>query len=114
MGRKAKSRWPRPVQPTRCRAPGPRYQYGVNNFGLSSVSPSQGEYDTTITYDHALIPTQDDIQFNILWDDMGDNDGVRPESVRLVLYANGKPVSEWTEADGYHNAQNRRSGHSRE
>lgn len=81
------------------------YQYGVNNFGLSSVSPSQGEYDTTITYDHALITTQDDIQFNILWDDMGDNDGVRPESVRLVLYANGKPVSEWTEADGYHNAQ---------
>ena len=46
------------------------YQYGVNNFGLSSVSPSQGEYDTTITYDHALITTQDDIQFNILWDDM--------------------------------------------
>ena len=77
------------------------YQYGVNNYGISSVTPSQGEYDTVITYDHALITTGDDIQFTIDWDDDNDNDGVRPKSVMLVLYANGVPVSEFPMHNAY-------------
>lgn len=77
------------------------YQYGVNNYGISSVSPSQGEYDTTITFDHALITTGDDITFTMQWDDDGDNDGLRPDTVMLVLYANGTPVSQWTNPNNH-------------
>ena len=68
------------------------YDYGVNNFGMSGTS--NGEYDTTITFDHSLITTDDEIKFTMVWDDESDNDGARPSAVTLVLYADGVPVQD--------------------
>ncbi len=78
-----------------------QYTYGVNNYSRGDGSNpgattgfTPGEYHTIITFDHALIDTGDDIKFTIDWDDDGDNDGKRPGSVMLVLYADGVPVYE--------------------
>lgn len=75
------------------------YSYGVNNYAPDYTGT--GEYDTVITFNHSLITTGDDIQFTIDWDDDNDNDGVRPKSVMLVLYANGVPVSEFPMHNAY-------------
>ena len=75
------------------------YSYGVNNYAPDHTGT--GEYDTLITFNHSLITTGDDIQFTIDWDDDNDNDGVRPKSVMLVLYANGVPVSEFPMHNAY-------------
>lgn len=74
-----------------------QYAYGVNNYGSSSNNSAntgyeEGNYYTIITFDHALITTGDDIKFTIQWDDDSNNDGVRPQAVTLVLYADGIPV----------------------
>lgn len=69
------------------------YAYGVNNYGSSQASV--GYYDTTITFDHSLITTGDEIKFTIDWDDDSDNDGVRPNAVTLVLYGNGQKVKDY-------------------
>lgn len=76
-----------------------QYAYGVNNYGSSSNNSAntgyeEGNYYTIITFDHALITTGDDIKFTIQWDDDSNNDGVRPQAVTLVLYADGVPVYE--------------------
>lgn len=77
-----------------------QYAYGVNNYspgdgyGGANTGYDEGNYHTIITFDHALIDTGDDIKFTIDWDDDGDNDGKRPGSVMLVLYADGVPVYE--------------------
>ena len=60
------------------------YKYAINNY----VSG----YAAYIKLDHNLITTGDDIAFTIDWDDESDNDGVRPSSLNLVLYANGTMV----------------------
>lgn len=82
-----------------------QYRYGVNNYGNSgngaNTGYEEGNYYTIITFDHALITTGDDIKFTIQWDDDGDNDGVRPGAVTLVLYADGVPVAERP----WHNSQ---------
>ena len=52
------------------------------------------EYSGTISLDHDLITTGDDVQFSIQWDDQSNNDGVRPSAVTLVLYANGLKVAD--------------------
>lgn len=52
-----------------------------------SYGYEQGNYYSIITFDHSLITTGDDIKFVMRWDDDGDNDGMRPGSVKLVLYA---------------------------
>ena len=75
------------------------YSYGVNNYAPDYTGT--GEYDTVITYNHSLITTGNDIQMTITWDDDSDNDGVRPDSVMLVLYANGVPVSEFPMHNAY-------------
>lgn len=75
------------------------YSYGVNNYAPDYTGT--GEYDTVITYNHSLITTGDDIQFTIDWDDDNDNDGVRPGSVMLVLYADGVPVTEFPMHNAY-------------
>lgn len=83
-----------------------QYAYGVNNYGSSSNNSAntgyeEGNYYTIITFDHALITTGDDIKFTIQWDDDSNNDGVRPQAVTLVLYADGVPVYERP----WHNSQ---------
>ena len=75
------------------------YSYGVNNYAPDHTGT--GEYDTLITFNHSLITTGDDIQFTIDWDDDNDNDGVRPGSVMLVLYADGVPVTEFPMHNAY-------------
>lgn len=72
------------------------YRVHLNNYGDSDnggsggYNPGGGEsgnYYSIITFDHSLITTGDDIKFVMRWDDDGDNDGMRPGSVKLVLYA---------------------------
>lgn len=52
-------------------------------------------------FNHNLITTGDDIKFTIQWDDDGDNDGVRPDAVTLVLYADTVPVENWVGKGGH-------------
>lgn len=99
------------------------YHVGVNNYayggnqgptgtvkssrsGNASGNEGSSQYDknnyyTIITFDHSLITTGDDIKFVMRWDDDGDNDGMRPGSVKLVLYANGQTVRKFP----MHNSQ---------
>lgn len=86
------------------------YRVHLNNYGDSDnggsggYNPGGGEsgnYYSIITFDHSLITTGDDIKFVMRWDDDGDNDGMRPGSVKLVLYANGQTVRKFP----MHNSQ---------
>ena len=61
-----------------------KYTYAINNYVTG--------YAGYIKLDHNLITTGNDIAFTIQWEDQSDNDGKRPGSVTLVLYANGVPV----------------------
>ena len=82
------------------------YRVHLNNYGDSdngaSTGYEQGNYHSIITFDHALITTGDDIKFVIQWKDDGDNDGMRPGAVKLVLYGDGQTVRQ----NPLHNSQN--------
>ena len=67
------------------------YRYAINTYTTGAAA---AEYSGTISLDHDLITTGDDVQFSIQWDDQSNNDGVRPSAVTLVLYANGLKVAD--------------------
>lgn len=67
------------------------YRYAINTYTTGATA---SEYSGTISLDHDLITTGDDVQFSIQWDDQSNNDGVRPSAVTLVLYANGLKVAD--------------------
>lgn len=60
-----------------------QYSYGIEN-----KSAEQGY----ILMTHSLITT--DINSYVVWEDDGNNDGYRPSTVNLQLYANGKKVED--------------------
>jgi len=57
-----------------------------------------GDNSCTITNTHASAVTS--VTVNKIWDDDGDRDGVRPESVQLQLYANGTASGEAVTVSG--------------
>lgn len=88
-------------------APVSTYSYALNRYTTGATNGVYKAYSGSIYMNHNLITTGDDVKFTIQWDDEGDNDGVRPGAVTLVLYAKGadgnfKPVNEFP----VHNAQN--------
>ena len=68
------------------------YRYAINNFTTGAAAQI---YSGSISLDHDLITTRDDLKFTIQWDDQEDNDGMRPKAVTLVLYADGKKVKDF-------------------
>lgn len=88
-------------------APVSTYSYALNRYTTGATNGVYKAYSGSIYMNHNLITTGDDVKFTIQWDDEGDNDGVRPGAVTLVLYAKGadgnfKSVNEFP----VHNAQN--------
>lgn len=78
------------------------YDYALDNINRAGTYAA---YNGILYLNHSLIPTDTDIKFTIEWDDMSDTDGVRPETVFLRLYADGKPVDEYIQdGNGFHNA----------
>ena len=63
------------------------------------IKDADGEFTITNTHTPELI----DINVTKVWDDEDDEDGVRPESIKVTLKADGKAVDsvEITEADGW-------------
>ena len=53
-----------------------------------------GDADTGYTITNNYTPGMVDIPVEKIWDDHDDEDGVRPDSVLFILYANDKPVDE--------------------
>lgn len=65
---------------------------GINQYGWTA-----SELDITISQEH----TVGDVVARVRWDDTGNNDNLRPSSVMLELYADGKPLTDygWSEED---------------
>lgn len=65
---------------------------GVNQYGWTA-----SELDITISQEH----TVGDVVARVRWDDRNNNDSLRPSSVILELYADGKPLTDygWSEED---------------
>lgn len=72
------------------------YTYALNTINQGSDKA----YTGVLYFDHNLITTGDDLKFTIKWDDESNNDGKRPSTVRLTLYANGVPVQDY----GFHHS----------
>ena len=60
--------------------------------GYSLTSTKTVEYSTTLTNLHT--PELTSVSVKKIWDDNNDNDGIRPVSVKVQLYANGQALGE--------------------
>ena len=56
------------------------------------VSYKQDGNNWTVT--NTYTPETTEVPVNKVWDDNNDQDGVRPESITVILYADGKPIEE--------------------
>jgi len=52
--------------------------------------------DNVITITNIHRPETIDITVDIVWDDLDDQDGIRPDNVTIILYENGKPIQNIT------------------
>jgi hypothetical protein len=79
----------------------PRYEQGVRIHyawecgdiaGYEALPPSTQDGHTVLTFRH--VPATVDLTVTKVWDDDNDRDRLRPEQLRAVLYADGKPYDQ--------------------
>jgi len=67
---------------------GSEITYTVTEDAVANYTPSYDGYNITNSY----TPGQTSITVTKVWDDNNDQDGIRPSSIQVQLYANGKEV----------------------
>lgn len=79
----------------------PKYQEG-QEITYTVTENTVPEYSTTIdgaTIANSYIPGKTSVTVTKAWDGMNDQDGIRPTSIKVQLYANDKKVGEIVELD---------------
>ena len=69
-----------------------KYNLAVVDGETMSVDPVYSEDHLTVTNIH--IPETTEIEIKKVWDDASDQDGIRPDRVKLQLYADGEAKGE--------------------
>ena len=59
-----------------------------------------GSANTGFTITNSHTPVRTNVQVRKVWSDSNDRDGIRPAGVVVQLYADGQPVSSYTDASG--------------
>ena len=73
--------------------------YTVNEVGVPSSYKSEVSGDSTkgFTITNSYTPGKTNVKVNKVWDDSNNQDGIRPNSIEVQLYANGKEKGEAVE-----------------
>ena len=75
----------------------PKYKDG-EEIGYKVTEEKIDKYETTISDDNVItnkhIPEEISIKGNKTWEDNDDQDGIRPDEMKVKLYANGKELKD--------------------
>ncbi|WP_245404575.1 Cna B-type domain-containing protein [Lactococcus carnosus] len=64
--------------------------YTVTEDSLDNYTPKTNGYDITNSY----TPAKTSVSVSKLWDDKDDQDGLRPKSIKVQLYAGENPIGD--------------------